>query len=116
VRRTLFDQIPRVLASCLLVFLQVNLLGVAMLHWHGEMPAPQHGQRVDNRATQSSPTSDGNLPCTVCQIVQSGAAQTGHVVQVLPSSNSVPLIRLTTPIIYHLEFLAMSYGRAPPIA
>jgi hypothetical protein len=46
--------------------------------------------------------------------VQSGAARAGHVAQVLPSSNSVPVIRLSTPVIYHLEFLAMSYGRAPP--
>lgn len=115
-QRKLLHQIPRVLSSYLLVLLQVNLLGVAMLHSHGEMPTPQRGQRVDNRVTQSSPTSDGNLPCTVCQIVQSGAAQAGHAAQVVPSSNSVPLVRLTTPSTYHLEFLAMSYGRAPPIA
>jgi hypothetical protein len=80
------------------------------------MPAPHHGMQVGHYADQSSSTSDGKLPCTACQIVQNGAARAATVAQVLPSSNSVPLVRLNSPSIYHLEFPAMSYGRAPPIA
>jgi len=80
------------------------------------MPTPQHGAQVGQCADQSSPTSDGKLPCTVCQIVQNGAARAATVAQVLPSSNSVPLVRLNSPSIYHMEFPAMSYGRAPPVA
>ena len=106
----------RALASYLLVLLQVHLLGIAMLHWHGESLMPGHGLRVDNSAVQPVPASESNLPCTACQIVQSGAARAATVAQVLPSSNSVPLVRLNTPSIYHLEFSAMSHGRAPPVA
>jgi hypothetical protein len=112
----MFLQFRRALASFLLVLLQVHLLGIAMLHWHGETPTLGHGLRVDNSAVQPSPASEGNLPCTACQIVQNGAARPALVAQVLPSSKSVPLIRLTVSSIYHSEFSAMSYGRAPPVA
>ena len=114
-RRNLYYQFRRAFASYLLVILQVHLLGVAMLHWHGEVPTLQHGLRVENSALQQSPASDCSVPCTACQIVQSGAARAATVAQIIPSSNSVPLVRSNTPSIYHSEFSAMSYGRAPPL-
>jgi len=86
-----------------------------MLHWHGETMAPDHGIEVRSGATQSSPTSDSTIPCTACQIVQSGAAQPAYAIQVLPSSNSVALVRFITPSDYRSDFPAMSYGRAPPL-
>ena len=103
-------------ASYLLVLLQVHLLGVAMLHWHGETMAPGHGLWVSACDVQTPSTSDSNLPCTACLIVQNGAAQPATAAQVLPSSSSVPLVRLMTPSDYRSEFSAMSYGRAPPTA
>ena len=115
-RRNLLLQFRRAFASYLLVLLQVHLLGIAMLHWHIELPAPGHGLRVDNSAVQPAPASEGNLPCTACQIVQNGAARPALVAQVLPSSKSVPLIALMASSIYYSEFSAMSYGRAPPVA
>jgi hypothetical protein len=116
VLRNVFYKARRTFASSLLVLLQVHLLGIAMLHWHADPLTPEHGLRVDNSAVQPSPASEGNMPCTACQIVQNGAARPALVAQVLPLSTSVPLIRLTASSIYHSEFSAMSYGRAPPVA
>ena len=87
-----------------------------MLHWHGESPMPGHGLRIYNSQAQSLPASDCSIPCPACQIVQNAAARPAHVAQIIPTSSSVPLVRLKTPSIYHSEFLAMSHGRAPPIA
>jgi hypothetical protein len=110
-----FGSFRRSPAAYLLVFLQVHLLGVAMLHWHGESPAFGHGARVDRGAAQTS-TGECSIPCPACQIVQNGAARPATVAQPIPSSNAVPLDRVNAPSAYYTEFSAMSYGRAPPIA
>jgi hypothetical protein len=97
------------------VLLQLHLLGVAILHRHGETPAVWHGIWVSGCEVQPFPTSDCNLPCTACLIVQNGAVQPARAAQVLPPSNSVPLVRRMTPSHYRSELPAMSYGRAPPL-
>jgi hypothetical protein len=109
------QEFRRAFASCLLVLLQVNLLGVAMLHWHGELPAPAHSPQVYGCEAPSSSASECNLPCTACQIVQNGAVQPADAAQVIPSSHSTPLARLLAPSFYRSEFSAISYGRAPPL-
>lgn len=86
-----------------------------MLHWHGEPPTSDQGPQVERGAVQSTAT-DCSIPCLACQIVQNGAARPATVAQALPSTNSVPLDRVKIPSIYHSEFSAMSYGRAPPVA
>ena len=108
-------QFRRHLASYLLVFLQVNLMGVAILHWHGEVTAPGHGVWVSEHEVQPASTSDSNLLCTACQIVHNGAAQPASAAQVLPSSTSAPMVRLMTPSNYRAELPATNYGRAPPL-
>ncbi len=102
-------------ASYVLVFLQVHLLGVAMLHRHGETMSPWHGLWVSGCEVQPSPASDGSLLCSACQIVHNGAAQPASALQVLPSSISVPLVFRLTTSNYRSELPAMSYGRAPPL-
>ena len=109
-------QLRRAFAPYLLVLLQMHLLGVAMLHRHGETTALCHVLRVSVCDIQSSPGVDSNLLCTVCQIVQSGAAQPAGAAQVLPSPTSVPLLRLVAPSNYRSELPAMSYGRCRPLS
>ncbi|MGD1102130.1 MAG: hypothetical protein ABSA59_08685 [Terriglobia bacterium] len=86
-------QLRRAFASYLLVLLQVHLLGAAMLHRHGETTGLCHGLWVSGCEVPASPTSESNLLCTVCQIVQNGAVQPASAAQVLPPSISVPLVR-----------------------
>jgi hypothetical protein len=97
------------------VFLQVHFLGVAMLHRHGEMPVLRHGLRVAGIEVQPSPASDSNPLCTVCQIVQNGAAQPARAVQILPPSISIPLPPRAAATNYRSVLPVMSYGRAPPL-
>jgi hypothetical protein len=115
VRRNRTYQFRRTLAPCLLVLLQVHLLGVAMLHRHGETTALRHGLWVAGCEVQPSPASDSNLLCAACQIVQNSAAQPASAAQVLASPTSVPLVRRMTPSNYRSELPAMGYGRAPPL-
>ena len=114
-QRTIARQ-SSVLGSYLLVFLQMHLLGIAMLHRHGEMPAPwQHVISVSACEVQSPATSDSNLLCTACQIVQHSAAQPGSAAEALPSLASIPLVRRMVPSSYRSELPAMNHGRAPPL-
>jgi hypothetical protein len=108
-------QLQLAFPSYLLVLLQLHLLGMAMLHQHGETTAPWHGLWISACEAQPASTSDSNLLCTVCQIVQNSAVQPAVAAQVLPPSTSVPLVRLMTPSNYRSELPAMSYGRAPPL-
>lgn len=107
-------QFRRAFASCLTVRLQVHLLGAAMLHRHGEMPARWIDLRISGCDMPPSPFSDGNPPCTACQIVHNGAVQPGGATQALPSPASIPLVRLITTSFYHSEQPATSLGRASP--
>jgi hypothetical protein len=106
----------RAFTPCLLAVLQVNLLGIAILHQHGETISQSHAPYVSGCEVPTSPFADGNLFCTVCQIVQHGAVQPANAAQVIPLSTSVQLVRSVAPSHYHSEFPAMSYGRAPPLA
>jgi hypothetical protein len=108
-------KVRRVVACYLLVLLQVHLLGVAMLHWHGGKIAPSHAPRVSASNAQPTPESDSNLLCTACLIVHNGAVQPASAAQVLPTSASVALIRRIAPNHYRAESPAMSFGRAPPL-
>jgi len=86
-----------------------------MLHRHGETTVLSHGLWVSGCEVQPPPTSDRNLLCTVCQIVQNGAVQPATAPQVLPPSISVPLLPRVAPSNYRSELPVMSYGRAPPL-
>jgi len=107
-------KIRRTFAPFLLVILQANLLVVAMLHQHGETIALRHGLCVSGHEVQPSPDSKGNLLCTVCQIVHNGAVQAASAAQILPPTNSLPVLRRMAPSHYRAELPALSYGRAPP--
>lgn len=86
-----------------------------MLHRHGETTGVRYGLWASVCEVPSSPTSESNLLCTVCQIVQNGAVQPASAAQILPPSISVPLLPRMTPSDYRPELPAMSYGRAPPL-
>jgi hypothetical protein len=106
----------RIIASYLLVFLQMQLLGAAMLHQHGGLSARGRSLSVSCSDAQPRAGTDSNLLCTVCQIVQHSAVQPATSAQILPSSASVPLLRSFTAINYCSELPATNYGRAPPLA
>jgi hypothetical protein len=99
----------------LLVILQAHLLVAAVLHQHGGTTAPHHSLCVSGYEVQPSSDSKGNLLCTVCQIVHNGAVQPASAAQILPPSNSLPLLRRMAPSHYRAELPALSYGRAPPL-
>ena len=103
-------------ASCLLVFLQLHLLGVAMLHRHGEAVGPSSGLCVQGRETQPSSTSESGIPCAVCQIVHSGAARPAPAAQILSPVILVSWVWRLAPGGYRSVLPAMSYGRAPPLS
>jgi len=86
-----------------------------MVHRHGETTELRHGLRVFGFEVPSSPTSEGNLLCTVCQIVQNGAVQPANAAPILPPSISVPLLLRITPSDCRSDLPAMNYGRAPPL-
>ena len=114
--RRMTRQFRRAVTGYLLVVLQVHLLGVAMLHWHGERAAPCHGQWFCGCKVPPTPVADSNLLCTACQIVQHSAVQPASAARVLLSLTSALLpLRLATHS-YHSELPAMNHGRAPPLA
>lgn len=107
--------IRRSAASYLLVILQVHLLGVAMLHWHGESNAPSHSLWAQGCDASAPASSDCSIPCPACQIVQTSSVQPASAAQVLPPENSVLLIRCMAPNDHSSDLPVMSYGRAPPV-
>ena len=104
-----------VVASYLFVFLQMQLLGAAVLHRHGETMARGSGTAVAPREVPLSANSDNNFSCVVCQIVHNGAFQPATAAQVLPPSATVPLLRLLAPNDHRWDSRAMTFGRAPPL-
>ena len=106
----------KALAAYLLVLLQVNLLGVAMLHRHSEAVVPGHGLWVLGSETHPSPTSESGVPCAVCQIVHSSAVQPAPAAQIRPPATMVPLVRRLVPSDYCSVLLTINYGRAPPLS
>ncbi|MGO8818085.1 MAG: hypothetical protein ACLQVG_25855 [Terriglobia bacterium] len=104
----------RSLAPYVLMLLQLHLLGIAMLHRHGETAPVSHGLGVSGGEATAPATSDCNIPCPACQIVQTSSVQPASTAQVLPPANSVLMIRRMVPSNHCADLPVMSYGRAPP--
>jgi hypothetical protein len=99
-----------------LLFMQMNLLVIALAHHHGSL-----AYLFDHRVEWGQAANPSNAPdpadfCPVCQIVWQGVAQAAQAAQV-PRVDSPQLTVPPVPVaIFPSTAKAVVCGRAPPLS
>lgn len=99
-----------------LLFMQVNLLVIAVVHHHGSVPNPYHHRADLSHAANPSNAQNPFHFCPICQIVWRGTAQTAQAAP-MPRVDSPTLTIPPVPVaIFPSITKAVVCGRAPPLA